>query len=216
MTKMARSGASVSALLVAVTIGVALLGGQSPQAQGQGRSGFRALTGQDAAAFVVPSDVRLVARGGAGSNRPGAVARYRQFVGNAEVLGGQLSIYTDAAGQRTAVVGAHYPNLAPATGPRIAPAAAQTIAAARRPDLSGEWHNDLMIRPDTGRYFYRVELRGVDTRWFYWVDAETGAVTNEYDGFATGSGTGVKGDTKDSDGPHYVRQWHPTRCPVVA
>jgi len=200
MTKMARSGASVSALLVAVTIGVALLGEQSPQAQGQGRSGFRALTGQDAAAFVVPSDVRLVARGGAGSNRPGAVARYRQFVGNAEVLGGQLSIYTDAAGQRTAVVGAHYPNLAPATGPRIAPAAAQTIAAARRPDLSGEWHNDLMIRPDTGRYFYRVELRGVDTRWFYWVDAETGAVTNEYDGFATGSGIGVKGDIKDLTG----------------
>ena len=52
-------------------------------------------------------------------------------------------------------------------------------------------------RPDTARYFYRVEVRDFASRWFFWIDAETGAVTNEYDGFTTGTGIGVKGDTKD-------------------
>jgi thermolysin len=186
------------AVLVAAMLGVVLLDAQGPR--GQGRSGFRALTGQDAATFVVPPDVRLVARASAGANRLGSVERYRQFVGDAEVLGGQLTVHTDGAGQRTAVIGAHYPNLSPATGARIAPAAAQAIAAARRPDLVGDWRTDLMIRPDTARYFYRVELRGFTSRWFFWIDAESGAVMNEYDGFTTGSGIGVKGDTKDLTG----------------
>lgn len=30
-----------------------------------------------------------------------------------------------------------------------------------------------------------------------WIDADTGAVLNEYDGLTTGSGVGVLGDTKD-------------------
>ena len=197
MTRFLTRRAGVGGLLVGV-IAVVLLDAQAPP--GAARSGFRALTGPDAAAFTVPGDVRLVASGRAGRGI-GAVERYRQFVGDAEVLGGQLSIYSDAAGVRTAVVGAHYPGLRPMTGARIGPAAAQAAAAARRPDLSGEWRTDLMVRPDTARYFYRVQVRGFASRWFFWIDAETGAVTNEYDGFATdGDDIGVKGDLKDLTG----------------
>jgi bacillolysin len=189
-------GRAVVGSLFAAVLAVTLLEAQAPPA---GRSGFRALTGQDAAAFTVPGDMRLVARGPAG-NGVGAVARYRQFVGDAEVLGGQLSIYTDATGLGTAVIGAHYPGLRPMAGPRIGPAAAQAVAAARRPDLTGEWRADLMVRPDTASYFYRVEVRDLASRWFFWIDAETGAVTNEYDGLTTGSGAGVNGITKDLRG----------------
>ena len=127
MTRFLTGRAVVATLLVGV-IAVVLLDAQAPP--GAARSGFRAITGPDAAAFIVPGDMRLVARGRAGRG-VGAVARYRQFVGDAEVLGGQLSIYSDAAGVRTAVVGAHYPALRPMTGARIGPSAAQAVARPR-------------------------------------------------------------------------------------
>jgi thermolysin len=196
MTNTFRRGAAVSALLLAVTAGLTLLHAQAPPA----RAGFRALTGSEASAFAVPSDMRLVAREPGHDRQLVAAERFRQFVGNAEVLGGQITIYTDNAGVRTAVIGAHYPNLRPAGAVRMGPPQAQAVAAARRPDLAGEWHTDLMILPDTARYFYRVELRGTDSRWFTWVDAENGAVLNEYDGLTTSSGTGVLGDNKDLTG----------------
>jgi thermolysin len=199
MTNTFRRGAAVSALLLAVTAGLTLLHAQAPQA----RAGFRALTGPEAAAFAVPSDMRLVAREPGNDRQLVSAERYRQFVGNAEVLGGQVTIYIDNAGVRTAVVGAHYPNLRPAGAIRVGPAQAQAVAAARHADAAGEWHTDLMILPDTARYFYRVELRAIDSRWFTWVDAETGAVLNEYDGFTTQSvrdDIGVVGDFKDLTG----------------
>jgi thermolysin len=198
MTKTLRRGAAVSALLLAVTAGITLLHAQAPQA----RAGFRALTGADAISFVVPADMRLVAREQGAAGRVTG-ERYRQFVGGAEVLGGQITIYTDNAGVRTAVIGAHYPDLRPAAGLRLGPAQAQSIAAARRPALTGEWHTDLMIDPGTERHFYRVELRAIDSRWFTWVDADTGAVLNEYDGFATqstGDDLDVQGNYKDLTG----------------
>ena len=197
-------GRAVVGSLFAVVMAVALVEAQAPPA---GRSGFRALTGQDAAAFTVPGDMRLVARGRAG-NGVGAVARYRQFVGDAEVLGGQISVYTDGAGHRTAVIGAHYPGLRPMAGPRIGPAAAQAVAAARRPDLTGEWRADLMVRPDTASYFYRVEVRDLASRWFFWIDAETGAATNEYDGLTTGSGTRRQRGHEESQRTDHVQQRH--------
>jgi bacillolysin len=53
-----------------------------------------------------------------------------------------------------------------------------------------------MIDAPKGRYFFEVENRRSDSRWFYWVDAETGEVFNAYDGLTHGSGVGVQGDTK--------------------
>jgi thermolysin len=57
-----------------------------------------------------------------------------------------------------------------------------------------------MINPASSRYFYKVESRSTDARWFYWIDADTGTVLNEYDGLTTGTGFGVTGDFKDLSG----------------
>jgi thermolysin len=57
-----------------------------------------------------------------------------------------------------------------------------------------------MIDPAGGRYFYLVENRRADSRWFHWVDAEDGSLINAYDGLTTGSGIGVHGDSKDLTG----------------
>ena len=59
------------------------------------------------------------------------------------------------------------------------------------------WNVNLMIDPGAARYFYRVESRSVDARWFFWIDADTGAIVNEYDGLTTGSGLEVLGDMKN-------------------
>jgi thermolysin len=144
--------------------------------------------------------MRLIAQERRGRGGEIAAERYRQYVGEAEVLGGQLTIYRDAAGVRDAVVGAYYVGLQLANTVRLTADAAQGIAAARRNDAGAAWNVGLMINPGTSRYFYRVESRGVDARWFYWIDADTGAVLNEYDGLTTGSGVGVLGDTKSLSG----------------
>ena len=178
---------------------VAALGSMQVGAQRRvsgGPSGFRALGGASAAAFAMPDDMRLVARERVG--RGGSIdgERYRQFIGNAEVLGAQITVYRDDPGGRNAVIGAHYPDLVPANAVRLSAAGAQAIAASRRDARGAAWQTALMIHPDTARYFYRVESRGFGARWFYWIDAESGAVINEYDGLTTGSGVGVLGDVK--------------------
>ena len=186
---------TTAVLLLTVALGSVGVGAQRSQPDPQRRSGFRAVTGAAAAAFRVPPDMRLIAQERVGRDRQ-IVSRYRQYVGNAEVLGGQLTVYRDDVGERDAVVGAHYPDLTPANTIRLTAGAAQGMAAGRRGAAGATWNVDLMINPGTVRYFYRVESRSVDARWFYWIDADTGAVLNEYDGLTTGSGLGVLGDTK--------------------
>jgi thermolysin len=148
----------------------------------------------------VPSDVRLIAQGRVGPGGQIAVERYRQYVGDAEVLGGQLTVYRDDAGVRDAVIGAYYVDLKPVNTVRLTAGAARGVAAARRNDTGAAWNVDLMINPATSRYFYRVESRSVDARWFYWIDADTGTILNEYDGLTTGTGVGVLGDEKNLSG----------------
>jgi len=191
---------TTAVLMLTVALGSVGVGAQRSQPDPQGRSGFRAVTGAAVAAFRVPPDARLIAQERLGRGRQIAAERYRQYVGDAEVLGGQFTIYRDDAGVREAVVGAYYVDLRPANSVRLTAGAAQGVAAARRNDAGAAWNVDLMINPGTSRYFYRVESRGVDARWFYWIDADTGAVLNEYDGLTTGSGVGVRGDTKDLSG----------------
>ncbi len=166
--------------------------------KGQNAAGFRALNGQAAGAFQLPGDMQLVAQEGAG--RYGwAADRYRQFYGAAEVLGGQLTIYRNAAGATMAVIGAHYPDLA-ATNEVILSANEAKQAVMAQIGHAGEWFATLKIDPGNGRYFYAIENRQFDSRWFSWVDAENGLVINAYDGLMTGDGIGVLGDTKDLTG----------------
>ncbi len=167
--------------------------GQAPQLPG-----FRALKGEEARAFRVPSDAQLVASEQVSDGNLTA-ERYRQYVGDAEVLGGQLTIYRGADGQAVAVIGGHYPDLQSANQVRLNAGRAQAMAAAQIGG-DGEWITDLMIDPATGRYFYRVENRRFDSRWFHWVDAESGEIVNAYNGLTDGSGTGVLGDTKNLAG----------------
>ncbi|HSF79145.1 MAG TPA: M4 family metallopeptidase [Steroidobacteraceae bacterium] len=170
-------------------------------------AGFRALSAQQAASFRVPADVTLVAQGIAGRERL-RFERYQQKFGEAEVLGGQLTIYRAASGEAVAVIGNHFPAINALNTARLNAGQAQAIAA-RQLGGEGEWKSRLMIDASKGRYFFEVENRRSDSRWFYWVDAETGDIVNAYDGLTHGSGTGVQGDTKDlagltrDNGGHY-------------
>src|SRR5262245_41383569 len=70
--------------------------------------GQTALTGADAAAFRLPSDVSPVCTA---TYPDGTVqSRYHQKVGDASVLGGQLTVIRKG-GTTTAVIGAYYPGL---------------------------------------------------------------------------------------------------------
>lgn len=194
---MSRATRLVSVLLVVILLATMLpLAALASQAPEQAQPGFRAISGAEAQAYRVPSDMTLVAQ--EDMAQYGLTAdRYRQYLGEAEVLGGQLTIYRDAkSGATEAVIGAAYPNLLSTNSVVLSAEQAQAVAATAA-DRNTQVFTTLMIDPTTGRYFYRVDSRGFDSRWFTWVDAETSAVSNHYDGMAHGSGTGVLGDTKN-------------------
>ena len=172
----------------------------------QGADGFRALSGQQAAAFTMPGDMELVKT----LDLPAyglTYERYQQVFGDqgAQVSGGQITLYRDSAGTVTTVIGAHYDNIAPSNAVGLSTAGVRGIVD-RDVGRDGERNVDLMIDPDDGRYFYRVETRRMDSRWFHWIDAANGQVLNRYDGIMTdhpvsaGDGVGVNHDTKSMAG----------------
>jgi Zn-dependent metalloprotease len=169
---------------------------------GQGNSGdrgFRALQGAEAAAFHIPADVQQTRLENLNSYGVRS-ARYQQFFNGAKVFGGQLSIYTDASGARLAVVGAHYPNILTTNQIRLNAGQAQAAVAKRPEATGGRFFTELLLDPASGRFFYAVESRAFDSRWIYWVDAESGEVFNTYNGLTDGTGIGVLGDSKDMTG----------------
>jgi len=161
-----------------------------------GDRGFRALQGAEATAFHIPADVQQTGLESLNSYGVQA-ARYQQFFNGAKVFGGQLTIYSDANGNRLAVIGAHYPNILTTNQLKLNAGQARAAVAKRPETAGGRFFTDLMLDPASGRYFYQVESRAFDSRWFFWVDAESGEVFNAYNGLTEGSGTGVLGDTKD-------------------
>ena len=176
-------------LALALILASAGIEAQRPQSPAQGRR-IPDSGGHNSA--CVPRARRYAAgrAGTAWTGRTVAAERYRQFFGDAEVLGGQLTVYRDDAGVRDAVIGAHYAGLTPGNAIRLTAGGARGIAMGRRNEPGSAWNVNLMIDPGTARYFYRVESRSVDARWFFWIDADTGAIVNEYDGLTTGSGIG--------------------------
>lgn len=159
--------------------------------------GFNALSGQAASNFRLPADVSQVGQRSLGANHNSR--RYQQVVNNAHVLGGQITVYSDGQGNVTTVIGAHYPNLLTTNEIKLTAANAQAKVASKIGG-KGKWLMQLMINPKTGHYFYRVENRRADSRWFYWIDAENGTVINAYDGLMHSEGVGVQGDIKDLTG----------------
>lgn len=161
-------------------------------------TGFRVLSGPAAQSFVLPADVRLTQR--LRLNTYGLTyERYQQYAGFAQILGGQLTLYRDDAGDIVNVVGSHYQNIAPANAATLSHGDAAAIAE-RDIGPAATRSVDLMIDPASGRLFFRVESRTFDSRWFHWIDASNGSTINRYNGIETGSGKGVKGDTKDLTG----------------
>ena len=88
-----------------------------------------------------------------------AAERYRQFFGDAEVLGGQLTVYRDDAGVRDAVIGAHYADLTPGSKDLTHGRWGAGHSTGRRNEPGSAWNVNLMIDPGAARYFYRVEFR---------------------------------------------------------
>jgi len=190
--------ATVRALFLGTLIFTAGLLPATDAHAAQGAVGFRALSAGEARAFRLPTDVMLVSRGVTGRDKLG-FERYQQQFGDAEVLGGQLTVYRAADGTILAVIGAHHDGINATNAVRLNAEEALRIVQ-RRIGAAGEWHSRLLIAPTSGRYFHAVENRRDDSRWFHWVDAETGSLLNAYDGLTHGSGVGVVGDTKDLTG----------------
>ncbi len=184
-------------ILVVLTL-VILIAPTTAAEKGHNPAAFRALNGQAARNFQVPGDMKLMAQEGLAKYGLSA-DRYRQFVGDAAVLGGQLTVYRDEAGTAVAVIGSHYPNLVVQNEVKLSVGQAKNMAMSQ-PSQGNEWFTTLMIDPGNGRFFYVVENRGFDSRWFTWVDAESGDILNSYNGLTTGEGIGVLGDTKDLTG----------------
>ena len=163
----------------------------APDISGQKRTEFIALKGAEANNFKLPANVHLMRT--TNLKASGLVSkRYQQLVGNAEVLGGQLTVLNNAEGETVAVIGENHPGLMSTNDININEKAAQTVAT-KVIGNAGKWSTKLMINPTDGRYFYMVENQRSDSRWFHWVDATTGSVVNAYDGLTTGDGVGVDG-----------------------
>ncbi len=166
----------------------------APDLPAKRHSEFIALKGAEASNFRVPDTARL--KQTINLKTANVVSkRYQQWLGDAEVLGGQLTVLTTPAGETVAVIGAHYPGLMSTNDIKINDKAAQAVAV-KNIGNAGKWSTKLMINPADGRYFYHVENQRADSRWFYWIDATNGSVVNAYDGLTTGSGIGVDGNIK--------------------
>jgi bacillolysin len=186
--------ASCTLLLSASSMALAAAAGPS----GTQSAKFLSLSGDEASAFVVPQDMLLEHEERLdqyGLSRK----RFQQYLGDAKVLGAQITVYSNAAGIATLVMGTYFPQLAPSNRRTLGPAEARKIVE-RELGPDGTWDVQFMIDPDTGLYFYRVENRRFDSRKFYWIDAANGRLRKKYDGLTTGQGTGVKGDTKNLTG----------------
>ena len=161
-------------------------------------SAFIALVGAQARDFVLPESFRL--------ERSGFLARlglrrerYQQYQQGVPILGGEITLHRDRAGDIVLAIGDAYPPITLANEVRLGRARARRIAE-RRVGLAGEWQNRLMIDPVSRRCFYRVASRRFASHWHYWIDAENGRVLRRYNGLTTGEGLGVKGDIKDLTG----------------
>ena len=184
-------------ILLTVLLPVAMLMTSSGFAQAPGAqntSGFLALSGEEAANFDLPSDMQLIQSSYNVQNGL-TYERYQQYFGVAQVLGAQVTLYIDDSGTIATVIGAHYPDIAPANFARLSGANARAVVD-RDVGAGGNRNVDLLINPETGRYFHRIETQRPYSRWFHWIDADNGRVLNKYDAIETHD-IGVKGDAKN-------------------
>lgn len=95
------------------------------------------------------------------------------------MLGGQLTLYRNDSGVITSVIGAHYPNITASNSVRLSLADARAIVA-RDLGPGGDRRVKLMIDPNDGRHFFRVETRAMASRWVHRIGAQSGAVIMKF------------------------------------
>ena len=140
------------------------------------------LTGSAAANYIMPSDMTLI------RTLPMArfnlsYERYQQSYEGAKVLGGQITLHRDTAGHVLRVIGAHYPDITPRNSARISAAGAHALASHDiGPD--GTRKTTLMINPNSGQIFWRVETQRATSRWIHWIGAENGTTINKFNALA--------------------------------
>jgi Zn-dependent metalloprotease len=188
------------ATLLLVALALFFAGGAAHQSSdAAGRGGFIALTGAEARSYVPPNNTRQsksfpLERYGL------TYERYEQYLGPARVEGAQTTVLRDGSGAPAAVIGAHFPDISVRSAVRL-PEAAARATAEREFGVASFRRGELMIDPENGRYFYRVESRRFGERWVHLIDADNGRTLRSYDAIAHDHGTGVKGDTKSMRGP---------------
>jgi Zn-dependent metalloprotease len=155
-----------------------------------------ALSGDQARQYDVPGDVREV---WTSSDDGITQTRYQQYVGDAAVYGGQITVLS-RDGQRAAVVGNHYSSLSPSNHVKLSKAGAREKVQRVRGN-SGKFITTLYINPKNGVRFYEVDSQRADSRKVFHINAQTGDKIRSYDNLQEDSetGTGVKGDTKTLD-----------------
>ena len=182
-------------VLVILTLCTTVLGASAQENNGAS-GGFVALSGDQARQYDVPGDVREV---WTSSDDGITQTRYQQYVGDAAVYGGQITILS-RDGQRAAVVGNHYSNLSPSNQVKLSKAGAREKVQRVRGN-SGRFITTLYINPKNGVRFYEVDSQRADSRKVFHINAQTGDKIRSYDNLQEDSetGTGVKGDTKTLD-----------------
>lgn len=156
------------------------------------------LKGQDARLFELPSDIRLIKQNSL-SNKKFKAIHYQQMLTDIPIFGAKLTIISDENNQQIAVIGRHYSKFITTNRIHLNNTAA-IQAVKQKIGSKGKWRSTLYINPINGRHFYIVENKKETSRWFHWVDSESGIILNAYDGLTTGSGIGVLGDQKDLTG----------------
>jgi bacillolysin len=182
-------------LLVILTLCTTVLGASAQENNG-GSGGFVAISGDQARQYDVPSDVREVWRS---SGNGVTQTRYQQYVGDAAVYGGQITVLA-RNGQQAAVVGNHYSNLSPSNQVRLSKAGARDKVQRVRGN-SGKFITTLYINPQTGVRFYEVDSQRFDSRKVFHINAQTGKKIKEYSNLqeALETGIGVQNDAKQID-----------------
>jgi bacillolysin len=156
-------------------------------------AGSFAISGAEAAGYTLPDDVRQVWS----HTLPGGQTqtRYQQYVGNASVFGGQVTVIENAAGTPTSVIGAHFPGLTAVNDKDLNKTTARDVVE-NKIGVRGDWDNTLRIDPRNGRLFFEVESIRDASRPVRWVNADNGNVIKSFDALAHGEGIGVKKDEK--------------------
>lgn len=131
--------------LLAVLLFCSTLPGASAQESSSSSGGFVALSGDEAHQYNVPDGVREVWRS---SDAGFSQTRYQQYVGDAAVYGGQITVLS-RNGEQVAVIGNHYSNLEPSNQVSVTKSQARGRVQRERGN-SGRFVTELFIDPETG------------------------------------------------------------------